>query len=158
LEKTMKRFAVLAALLLAPLGACSNATEPSAGVSYSAARTASNGGNNLGALTFRTVDGETAIDWLARGATIDLALNANGTTTGRLVIPGLNDDGEEQPGARFEASLAGTWTTRNGLIKLDHDADTFLRDMEFVSDGSTLSATRTFDGVEVTVVLHRVSR
>src|SRR5688572_27608098 len=50
-----------------------------------------------------------SVDLLALGATVTATLNADGTTTGRLFVPGLagNDDIDED--------LEGTWSLSGGL-------------------------------------------
>ena len=93
--------------------------------------------------------GET-IDWLAQGAVLTLELRANGTTAGRLMVPGMDEDGGD-----FDVDLTGTWTLQGDTIHLDHEADTFLRDMPLRVEGNRLIGDRTFDGVRVQVVFRR---
>jgi hypothetical protein len=87
----------------------------------------------LGAVVFTTRSGEEEekTDWLAQGASIVLTLEANGTTGGHLFIPGMAEDGGD-----IDDDLTGTWSIVNGRVELQHEADTFLRDMPFTwSDG-----------------------
>mgnify|MGYP006173008693 CR=1 FL=1 len=86
----------------------------------------------------------------ADGATIELVLAENGTTTGRLFIPagvaGVPD---------FDENLAGTWAVVDGRVVLSHAADTFLRDMPLELEGDRLVGDQRFGGVRVRVVLQR---
>jgi hypothetical protein len=87
-------------------------------------------------------------DWLAEGGSIELALQVDGTTAGRLVI------------ASFEADLTGTWVFYGTRLELDHPVDTFLEDMIFVVEGGQLSAELWdgfIDGGVTTVVLTKQS-
>ena len=149
------KYAMIPVLLFA--AACSDASGPSLSATagtYTAIRDA---GQDVGALVFSTTAGGVETNWLQRGATIDLALRADGTTAGRIFIPDIDvETGEPQPGTDFDESLAGTWTISGNRVSLDHGADTFLRDMEFIVSDDALSGTDTFGGVEIQVVLRRV--
>jgi hypothetical protein len=102
------------------------------------------------ARTFQIVaDGESA-DLLAGGARIDLQLRADGSTDGRLLIPGMDEDGGD-----MDESLAGTWTLRGDTVRLQHAADTFLRDMPLLARGRRLEGDHTFSGTRVVVSLER---
>lgn len=109
---------------------------------------------SFGAVTFQSVGagGEGAVvDWLAAGATVDLRLEADGRVSGSVFLPKADEDGSD-----FSARLDGAWSSVGGEIRLEHEADTFLRDMSFRFDGTSLSAQDTFDGVRVTMVLLRM--
>jgi hypothetical protein len=73
-------------------------------------------------------------DVLAAGGSIELTLNADGTTAGRLFVPELFG------GPGFEADLAGTWIFYGTRLELDHPAYTFLREMVFAVEDGQLSA------------------
>ncbi len=100
------------------------------------------------ATTFTTEEAGTTTDRLAAGASITLTLGADGSTTGRLFVPGGAEDGSD-----FDADLTGTWTLSESTVELAHDADTFMRDMPFAVDGSRLVGEATFSGVMIRVVL-----
>lgn len=89
-------------------------------------------------------------DYLAAGATARLELDADGTTTGRLFVPGGGENGGD-----FDADLAGTWTLQGDTVRLSHAADTFLRDMPLVVSRNSLAGDRTFSGIHVRIVLVR---
>ena len=86
------------------------------------------------------------VDLLALGATLDIDLRANGTTSGTLFVPDGGDGGND-----FEASMAGTWTIDGDQVEFDQDADTFVRNMVWTYDGFQLTA----ENGEVRVVLVR---
>jgi hypothetical protein len=94
------------------------------------------------ATQFTTTDGGTATNQLAAGASIALTLNANGTTSGRLIVPG-----------QLDADLTGTWTVNGNRVTLSQSADTFLRNMPLRVLGNTLIGDQTFSGTRVQVTL-----
>lgn len=106
----------------------------------------------FGAITFTTstADGDDETDWLTQGASIVLELTDDGTTEGRLFVPGGEEDGSD-----MDADLAGTWSVDEGVVTLEQDADTFLRDMPFASDGDHLEGEETFGDTIIRVVLVR---
>jgi hypothetical protein len=103
--------------------------------------------DKYGALKFTTSDGETT-DWLAEGAKFTIDLAGDGTTTGRLFIPGMEEDGSD-----FDADLAGTWTLKGDTVRFTHEADTFVRDMPFLVRTNKLEGEHTFDGTKIQVTL-----
>ncbi|HZD06265.1 MAG TPA: hypothetical protein VE173_15245 [Longimicrobiales bacterium] len=106
----------------------------------------------FGAITFITTEAGSSeeTDWLARGASIVLDLKADGTTGGRLYVPGADEDGGD-----MDEDLTGTWSLTNGRVALDHEADTFLRDMDYTLEGNRLKGEETFGGTTVRVELVR---
>lgn len=97
-----------------------------------------------------TTDGATT-DQLGAGSSLTLNLSPIGTTSGRLFVPGGAEDGGD-----FEADLTGTWSLSDNEVRLDHPADTFLRDMILDYDNGVLSGSATFGDTQVTVELHQV--
>jgi hypothetical protein len=136
------------------LTGCSESTAPgdvtmqSVAGSYAAAPAAS-GTPTFGALTFTTTATGATANQLARGARVQLVLAPGGTTAGRLVVPG---NGAEEG---LDADLAGTWTLSGTTVRLQHAADTFLRDMPLTVAGNQLTGDATFSGVRVRLVLQR---
>ena len=103
---------------------------------------------SFGALSFTTTaEGET-INWLEAGASFSLTLNADGTVSGRLFIPGGDENG-----ADMDADMAGTWTLLGNTVTFEQDADTFVRDMPFTYIDGVLEGDHIFDDVRVRVVL-----
>jgi hypothetical protein len=86
----------------------------------------------VGALTFTAKDAE-AEDWLEAGAEIEVELDEDGTTTGKLFLPATDEEGDD-----LEADLAGTWTLKGDTVQLKHEDETFLLDMKFVVKGEEL--------------------
>ncbi|MGH7636102.1 MAG: hypothetical protein ACREOK_00495 [Gemmatimonadaceae bacterium] len=145
-------------LMLFAVAACSDASGPSLSATAGTYAAVQDADRDVGGLVFRTTTDGAETDWLERGATIDVVLRSDGTTEGRLFIPDIDvETGEPQPGTDFDESLAGSWTISGNRVSLDHAADTFLRDMDFIVNGSTLTGTATFDGVEIQVVLQRLA-
>lgn len=103
------------------------------------------------ATTLTATTGGVTVDALALGGTLTLDLDEDGTTTGRLFLPGLEEDGSD-----FDASLDGTWQLRGDVVTFDQGADTLIRDLEFEVRGSRLEAEETFSGGDrVRVVLSK---
>lgn len=65
-------------------------------------------------------------DLLLLGASLTVVLNQDGTTTGRLLAPGLGENG-----ADVDEDLAGTWTLEGSTVTFDQSGDTFIRDAPF---------------------------
>ncbi|HEX6134772.1 MAG TPA: hypothetical protein VFZ24_12465 [Longimicrobiales bacterium] len=104
----------------------------------------------FGALTFTTIASGETTDWLDAGASLILRLNIDGTTEGDLFLPGADEDGSD-----FEADLTGTWQLTDGIVTLDHAADTFLRDIALTPVGDTLEGDHTFASTRVQVTLQK---
>ena len=104
---------------------------------------------NYVAMTFVTSENAVATDQLSRGATLEMNLNADGTTTGRLFIPSGTSELD------FEADLSGTWTLNGNTVQFDQNADTFVRDLPFTVERNRLRGEGVFAGVMVRVVLKK---
>ena len=88
------------------------------------------------------------IDLLALGSTVDVTLAPDGSTTGRLFVPGGAEDGGD-----LEADLTGTWTLDGSTVTFNQTADTFIRDAEFTVSRNQLTGEGTFDNQTVRLVL-----
>ncbi len=99
------------------------------------------------ATTFTFDGGSGATDLLAMGASVTITLAPDGTTSGRILVPGVGAGGEN-----LDANLAGTWTLRSTTVTFDQAADTFMRDVPFTAEPSRLRAQGTF-GEEVVVLV-----
>ena len=93
-------------------------------------------------LTLTSFSGTT--DLLLAGATVDATLAPDGTTSGRLFVPGGEEDGSD-----LDEDLTGTWTLTGQTVTFDHSADTFITDVEFIAGRNTLTAEGTFSGVSL---------
>jgi len=106
------------------------------------------------AVTFRTTTDGTTTDQLAQGATLNIALHEDGTTTGGLFVPGGAEGGGD-----LNADLAGTFSFSDvtDQVTFDHAADTFVRDMTFTAlradNAVQLEGEETFGDTTVRVVL-----
>lgn len=109
-------------------------------------------GGDFGAILFRADTADISRDMIAEGASLVLGLHPNGATSGRIFVP-ANAAGVPD----FDEDLTGTWRIEGGEILLDHDADTFLRDISFELEGDRLVADDLVGGVRVRLELERVA-
>lgn len=86
-------------------------------------------------------------DYLKEGVSLNITLNEDGTTTGRLSVP---DDVEP-----IDASMAGRWTVRGDTVRFEQSADTFVRDVPFLARDGRLLGDRSFGGTRVRVLLSK---
>jgi len=93
---------------------------------------------------FTVTSGVGTTDLLAIGATVDATLAPDGTTSGRLFVPGAGEGG-----ADLDEDLTGTWTLLGDTVTFDQTADTFIRDADFIAGRNTLTGEGTFDGVSL---------
>lgn len=107
-------------------------------------------GEEYGATELTTTEQGETIDWLALGAKVEMNLTVDGSTTGRLSVPGADEDGGD-----FVADLAGRWTLRGDTVHFEHAADTFIRDTPFLVQGKTLVGEESFGGGAVRLVFAR---
>ncbi|MGI9626094.1 MAG: hypothetical protein ACR2QM_04605 [Longimicrobiales bacterium] len=77
------------------------------------------------------MSGDTVLDALAAGVSHTLDLRSNGTTRGSLFLPAELNEPDVVDGA---LDLTGTWILTVSTLTLEHDADTFLRDVDFAFD------------------------
>jgi len=108
------------------------------------------------ATTFETDDGSGTTDQLAAGSSIEITLSGDGSTSGRIFVPGGAEDGGD-----FDESLDGTWSFQApSAVTFDLTADVFLRDVTFtareVGGSVELEAEDTPGTVTIRVVLERV--
>jgi hypothetical protein len=83
-------------------------------------------------------------DLLLAGATVDATLASDGTTSGRLFVPGA-----DQGGGDLDEDLAGTWTLSGDTVTFNQTADTFIGEAEFIAGRNTLTAEGAFNGLEI---------
>lgn len=127
------RFAAASILL-----GCSDSFTPSIG----------NVAGSYTSTTFLTTDSTGTTDQLAAGTTFTISLAANGTTTGRLFVPGAGAGGGD-----LDADMAGTWTLTGTTVQFAQTADTFVRDMPFRAESNRLRGEAVFGATTVRVVL-----
>jgi hypothetical protein len=110
--------------------------------------TVGNVAGSYSAAAFTVTSSTGTTDFLAAGAAVMVELAPDGTTTGQIFVP---DGGED--GGDFDADLTGTWTLSDTTVTFEHEADTFLRDVEFIASRNRLSAEETFAGHTIRLVL-----
>ena len=91
------------------------------------------------------IEGET-MDVLGAGGFIEMTLREDETVSGRLFIPEALAGDEEN-----DFSLDGTYVVSGDVVTFDHEADTFIRGVEWIFENGTL---RTETG-EISVVLQQ---
>jgi hypothetical protein len=101
------------------------------------------------ATTFTATQGGIPLNLLLGGGSLTLTLHEDGTTTGRLLVPGGGEAGED-----LDVDLAGTWTLTGSTVTFDQpNADTFVRDMAFTAERNRLSGEENFGDFAISVVL-----
>ncbi len=88
------------------------------------------------------------VNLLSLGATVAIVLNTDGTTTGRIFAPGLDEGGQD-----LDVDLAGTWTLQGETVTFNHPGDTFIRDIPFTVGRNRLAGEGTFRTVTVRLTL-----
>lgn len=88
------------------------------------------------------------VNLLSLGASVEMVLNENGTTTGRVFAPGLDDGGQD-----LDVDLTGTWTLQGETVTFNHTGDSFIRDVPFTVGRNRLEGEGTFRTVTVRLTL-----
>jgi hypothetical protein len=86
------------------------------------------------------------VDVLAAGGFIEVTFREDGTVSGRLFVPEALAEGEEN-----DIPFGGTYTVSGSEVTFDHEADTFIRDVEWMFSDGTLRA----ETDEISVVLRK---
>lgn len=100
--------------------------------------TAENVAGAYSALVFTLDVGVGPINELVLGAEVAVTLAPDGTTQGRLFLPGGGANGGD-----LDVDLTGTWALNRGAITFDLTADTFLRGVRFAADRDRLTGEAT---------------
>ena len=108
------------------------------------------GSYTASALTLRSSVGTT--DLLAFGSTVAITLAADGTTSGRLFVPGGDDDGSD-----LDVDLAGTWTLSGSTVTFSQTGDSFIREVEFTAGPNQLNGEGEFSGALIRLVLRKAA-
>jgi hypothetical protein len=90
-------------------------------------------------------------DLLALGSTVDITLAVDGTTSGRLFVPGGAEDGGD-----LDVDLAGTWTLSGTTVGFDQEGDSFIPDVAFTAGRNQLNGEGTFSGTIIRLVLGKM--
>jgi hypothetical protein len=100
------------------------------------------------ATTFTATSGSGEVDLLALGASVTATLEADGTTTGQLLVPGFGENGET-----LDEDLTGTWTLAGTTVTFSPSASTLINDVDFAVGPNTLTGEGTFDSSLLLLVL-----
>jgi hypothetical protein len=104
------------------------------------------------ATTFTLSSAVGTINLLGAGATVTVVLEADGSTTGRLFLPGGDEDGSD-----LDQSLEGTWTLTGDTVTFDQTGDTFLPEVQFTATANRLTGEGSVSGGTVRLVLTKTS-
>ena len=144
MRSMISRARILGALLaLAACGGDDNGFSPT--------RETVSGGYTASVFTLTSPTGagdSTTLDLLTLGASVDVTLDPNGTTAGRLFVPGAAEDGGD-----VDVDLAGTWSLSGNVVTFDQPGDTFIRDVDFIAGPGTLTAEEESDDGVIRIVL-----
>jgi hypothetical protein len=88
------------------------------------------------------------VNLLSLGASVEMVLNEDFTTTGRVFAPGL-----EQGGQDLDIDLAGTWTLQGETVTFSHTGETFIRNVPFTVGRNRLEGEGTFRTVTIRLTL-----
>jgi hypothetical protein len=100
------------------------------------------------ASAFTLTSGNGEFDLLAFGATVTATLDADGTTTGRLQVPGGVGGAPA-----VDEDLAGTWSLSGTTVRFSPSASTLLSDVDFAAGPNTLTGEGTYQGAVLRLVL-----
>lgn len=101
---------------------------------------------------FEVSSGGFTTDLLALGATVTVTLSADGTTSGRLFVPGAGEGGSD-----VDESLTGTWSLSGSTVTFSQSADTFIPDVEFTAGENVLTGEGTFEEDTVRLRLRKTA-
>ena len=102
------------------------------------------------ATAFTLTSGNGNFDLLAIGATVTATLNADGTTTGRLQVPGGVGGADA-----IDEDLAGTWSLSGTTVSFSPSASSLLTDVDFAVGAGTLTGEGIYMGATLLLVLHK---
>jgi hypothetical protein len=92
------------------------------------------------ATTLTATQGLITSNFLQSGGFLNVTLNSDGTTSGRLFLPGASETGGD-----LDVDLAGTWSLTGSRVSFVQQGDTFIRDVPFTASRNSLTADSTFN-------------
>lgn len=135
-----RRFVALAIALLLPSCGGSDAFSPTVeGVS---------GSYSAGVFTATSAAG--SINLLALGSSVEVTLASNGTTTGRLFVPGGNGAGGD-----LDQDLSGTWTLAGDTVTFNPSGPSVIQNAQFAVGRGQLTGDGSFAGQTLHLVLDK---
>jgi hypothetical protein len=99
------------------------------------------------ASAFTLTSGSGDLDLLALGATVIATLDADGTTSGRLQVPGVGG------APAVDEDLAGTWSLSGTTVTFSPSASSLLSDVDFAVGPNTLTGEGIYQGATLLLVL-----
>lgn len=90
-------------------------------------------------------------DLLALGASVIVTLAPDGTTSGRLFVPGAGENDQD-----LDRELIGTWTLNGNAVTFAQTTDPWIPEIEFTAGRDTLVGEGTFEEDRVRLELRRV--
>jgi hypothetical protein len=134
----------LAVVLLASISACgssSDTTRPAGSIAGSYVAT----GFTV------TPTGESAINVLTAGGSLDITIAADSSTTGTLDVPASVTGSTE-----FVEDMTGSATVTTSTVQFQQTADTFVRDLSWTRNGTSLTVVnQTAGSAAFTITLTR---
>jgi hypothetical protein len=100
------------------------------------------------ASAFTLTSGNGEFDLLALGATVTATLDADGTTSGRLQVPGGVGGAPA-----VDEDLAGTWSLSGTTVTFSPSASSLLSDVDFAVGPNTLTGEGVYQGAVLLLVL-----
>jgi hypothetical protein len=100
------------------------------------------------ASAFTLTSGGGEFDLLALGATVTATLDADGTTSGRLQVPGGVGGAPA-----VDEDLAGTWSLNGTTVRFSPSASSLLTDVDFAVGPNTLTGEGIYQGAVLLLVL-----
>ena len=137
----MKRYMMLLGLVAGFAGACGGDSTGNSTIA----------GTYTATVFSVTPTGQAAINVIAAGGSLIIAIATNNATSGSLAIPASINGG-----TAFNADLAGTATVSGSTVHFQQTADTFVRDLTWTHSGTTLTVTNQAAGsASYTITLTR---
>jgi hypothetical protein len=132
-----RRFAVLAIALVLTSCGDDDAFSP----------TVENVSGSYSASSFTVTSPSGPVDLLATGASVQVTLTSDGATTGRLLLPGDDIEGDH------DEDLIGTWTLEGDTVTISPRGPSVLRFAEFTAAPDRLTGERILSGDTLRLVL-----
>ena len=104
-------------------------------------------GSYTASVAAATTSGSGEFDLLAIGATVTATLGSNGTTSGRLQVPGGVGGAPA-----VDEDLAGTWSLSGTTVTFSPSASSLLSDVDFAVGQNTLTGEGIYQGAMLLVL------
>ena len=123
---------------------------PSCGGSDAFSPTVESVSGSYSAGVFTATSPAGSINLLALGAAVDVTLAPNGTTSGRLLVPGGNGAGGD-----LDQDLAGTWTLAGDTVTFNPSGPSVIQNARFAVGRGQLTGDGSFAGQTLHLVLDK---